>query len=465
MSSQPNDPPTPVHQHPVAVFAERLSTRLDDLATVSLLSMDPAAKRETLVALSTARTQLEALQLRLLSDAETTGACAQSGAATAAGWLAGETRQTRLQARSDLALATRLETLPVLSAGMATGGVNTAQARAIVAILDGLPTRGEYAVSVDQLAAAETHLVDLAAAHDATELKALGRTLLEVIAPEVADELLGRALEAEEAAAARRTTFVMREDDEGTCHGRFRLPARHGQMLRKAIQSLTNPTRNTSVVQGLAQAPIDPDLPAPVRDGVAFTEILEAVDARWLPTHGGVGATVVVTMTLDQLLADLDTAGVCTLDTGGHLSAAEARRLACRAGIIPMVLGSRSVVLDAGTKTRLHTEPMRLAMGVRDRGCTAAGCGRPRRHVPRPPRHPLQRRRRHLGRQRPPPLRPSPPPHPRPPLHPRHTPHRQSHLPPADLGATHTPVEQRSLRGDKTHLGGEWLRRFTALKG
>ena len=82
-------------------------------------------------------------------------------------------------------------------------------------------------------------------------------------------------------------------------------------------------------------------------------------------------------MTLDQLLADLDAAGVATLDTGGRISAAEARRLACRAGIIPMVLGGRSQVLDLGRKRRFHTEGMRLAMGVRDGGCTAEGCEAP----------------------------------------------------------------------------------------
>ena len=82
-------------------------------------------------------------------------------------------------------------------------------------------------------------------------------------------------------------------------------------------------------------------------------------------------------MTLDQLLADLDHAGVCTLDTGGRITAAEARRLACTAGIIPVVLGGESQVLDVGRTRRLHTESMRLAMGVRDGGCTAQGCETP----------------------------------------------------------------------------------------
>ena len=82
-------------------------------------------------------------------------------------------------------------------------------------------------------------------------------------------------------------------------------------------------------------------------------------------------------MTLEQLLADLDHAGVCTLDTGGRITAAGARRLACTAGIIPVVLGGKSQPLDVGRKRRLHNETMRIAMGVRDRGCTAVGCETP----------------------------------------------------------------------------------------
>ena len=35
------------------------------------------------------------------------------------------------------------------------------------------------------------------------------------------------------------------------------------------------------------------------------------------------------------------------------------------------------MVLDAGTKCRFHTEPMRIAMGLRDGGCTAEGCDVP----------------------------------------------------------------------------------------
>ena len=110
---------------------------------------------------------------------------------------------------------------------------------------------------------------------------------------------------------------------------------------------------------------------------LAFSQLLEAIPAKSLPKAGGCSATIVVTMTLEQLLGRLDAAGVCALDTGGQISAAEARRLACAAGIIPVVLGGKSEVLDIGRKRRFHTEAKRIAMAIRDRGCTAVDCDRP----------------------------------------------------------------------------------------
>ncbi len=168
-----------------------------------------------------------------------------------------------------------------------------------------------------------------------------------MIAPELAEQYEGKALAAEEAKALRRTTFTMWQDDEGTWRGRFRVPDLPGQMLEKAILALTSPTRAV----GTNSTGIDPDLPTPTRHGIAFTQLIESVCAKDLPTTGGCAATVVVTMTLEQLLADLDEAGVCTLDTGGRISATRARRLACTA--------------------------VRVAMGVRDKGCTAEGCQTP----------------------------------------------------------------------------------------
>jgi hypothetical protein len=64
------------------------------------------------------------------------------------------------------------------------------------------------------------------------------------------------------------------------------------------------------------------------------------------------------------------------LDTGEKISPGMARRLACEAGIIPVVLGGDSQPLDVGRKSRFYTEAQRIAMLVRDRRCRAEGCDR-----------------------------------------------------------------------------------------
>ena len=388
--------------HPVRAFARQLTTRLDQLAPTAVWSMTPADQRDTLLELAKAKSQLAALELRVLAEADRSGATDTEAACSAADWLAVETQQVRRSVRSDLHLARALEGHLQLAEAMSHGDVNVPQARAITHALGRLPDSGEFAVTAEDRAKAETHLVALAEHHDAKELAILGRKVFEVIAPEVAEEFEGKALADQEAAALRRTTFTMREDDEGTCHGRFRIPVLHGHMLQKFLLAIASPARRATgsnadadhdtdskatgaeggtgegrsgdCVSGVG---IESGLPPSVRQGLAFCQLLEAMPGKDLPTAGGSPATVVVTMTLEQLVAGLQAHGICDLDTGGQITAGEARRLACTAGIIPAVLGGKSEILDLGRRRRFHSSAQRLAMTLRDKVCTAQGCDRP----------------------------------------------------------------------------------------
>jgi uncharacterized protein DUF222/HNH endonuclease len=58
------------------------------------------------------------------------------------------------------------------------------------------------------------------------------------------------------------------------------------------------------------------------------------------------------------------------------ISPAEARRLACDAGIVPMVLGTRSEPLDVGRLSYRIPEGIRRALVIRDQGCAFSGCTR-----------------------------------------------------------------------------------------
>jgi len=87
-----------------------------------------------------------------------------------------------------------------------------------------------------------------------------------------------------------------------------------------------------------------------------------------------VTTTVVVRMTLDALLTGL---GEATIDGAEQpISAATARRLAADGGIIPVVLGGESEVLDLGRTRRLFSRAQRIALAERDDGCAWPGCRR-----------------------------------------------------------------------------------------
>jgi hypothetical protein len=215
----------------------------------------------------------------------------------------------------------------------------------------------------------EAHLVAQALEHDAKALRILGRRVLDVIAPEVGEAHENRVLEKEETDAAAAARFTMSDDGHGRTYGRFTIPTAQAAMLKKALLAIAAPKHQAAV-----HGAVPVRRPGPERLGKAFLDYVERYPTKQLPKAGGLNATVVVTMTLETLNGGLKAA---QLDTGERISASQARLLACEAGIIPIVLGSASQVLDVGRKHRFHHEPQRIAIGVRDQSCTAQGCDWP----------------------------------------------------------------------------------------
>lgn len=84
------------------------------------------------------------------------------------------------------------------------------------------------------------------------------------------------------------------------------------------------------------------------------------------PTSG-VKTQVVVRMSEQALRRDLEL-GDCD-QTGEPMTAGTLRRMAADAGIIPVVLGGRSEVLDLGRRRRLFSRAQRIALLERDGGC------------------------------------------------------------------------------------------------
>ena len=125
--------------------------------------------------------------------------------------------------------------------------------------------------------------------------------------------------------------------------------------------------------------PVCPDdrRPYDQRLGHAFGAFLETVDPSRLPLHGGDATRVLVTVDLATLRGDLGLGSGGGLVGDAPVSAGHVRRLACTSGIIPVVLGGASEVLDLGRTRRLFAPVQRKALALRQPTCRAEGCSIP----------------------------------------------------------------------------------------
>ena len=352
-------------RHRVSVATAHVNAELDSVADASVWSMDAAETAQTLTALARAEAKLVELKARVAAHADDLHLGGDTGASSAAAWLAHQTKTTRAAAGGAVRLGRDLEAHPATRDALAKGELHVEQARVVIRWVDRLPDT----VPAEKVVEAEAHLLGLAREHDATVLNQMGKHLFEVIAPDQADAHEAALLEREEAAAAKACMLTMHDDGQGVTRGSFAIPTLHGAGLRKMLQAITAPKHQAAIQGAGVERP-----PTPEAMGQAFCELIERYPADRLPKTGGVSATVVVLIDLDALTGRLEKAGV--LDTGEKISPAMARRLACETGIIPVVLGGESQPLDVGRKSRYYTPAQRVAMLVRDRGCRAEGCDR-----------------------------------------------------------------------------------------
>ncbi|MEU6135920.1 DUF222 domain-containing protein, partial [Nocardioides sp. NPDC047086] len=159
-----------------------ITNALDGVAGANPVFMATQEKAATLVEIARAKAQLAELELRVLATAE--DVAADSAARDVAAWLHHHTRQRPENLRADLRLAVALDrSYGLVAAAMRAGACNPAQAAVIVQALDDLPAGLDPAIR----AKAEETLVAYATEFDPTRLSRLGRRILDVIAPEIAE--------------------------------------------------------------------------------------------------------------------------------------------------------------------------------------------------------------------------------------------------------------------------------------
>ena len=350
-------------------------------ASVGLASIGDSEVGEAIAELARLGAQVESWRLALEAEADARALAERDAATGTDAWVAALTGTTREAAAGGLRLARLLtEKYAATRDAFAAGRLRIEQVRVIVNAAEQIPTTA----TPTEAQMAEEWLVAQGTGEgtrdhrprDARRLRRAAHRMCAPISHELMvahqDVMLGR----EERLAEAETWLSLGDNGNGTWTGRFVIPALHGQLLQRHLDTLSAPRRLSRDRHGNQVS--DPTLPGsgPVlswteRLGVAFTELLEH-----LPTdgHAANGTTLLITLDLRRTASGL---GAARLETGDHLSAGEARRLACNAGLVPAVLATDSAPLDLGRETRLHTKAQRQALSLTHDSCAITGCQRP----------------------------------------------------------------------------------------
>ena len=268
--------------------------------------------------------------------------------------------------------------------------IHPGQAAAIITALEDVPKT----VPVEDLRAAEQQLVNLARTFCPADLRKAAkriRDILDTDGPEPAEKkAYGResltlanadhgvkfhGYLANENAELFRALIHAGAKPHKTVDGELDprpRTKRQADALTSALTVATNAQGTTAdPTPGAATATTDPAENSDVRATDDTQPASGATKPEFIPGHGP-KAQITVTIDFNDLkAATADKIG--ELVYGDGLSAGAIRRLACDAKVIPVVLGSKSQLLDVGTTVRLVTGPMRQALNVRDKGCVACG--------------------------------------------------------------------------------------------
>ena len=178
---------------PLLRAVDGIGLLLDEVADLNPMYLTTGQKEEMLVALERQTSRLAALKAKALAAADDVAHA--HGTRHAGAWLAHETRQDPPAGRSAQRLAEGLEhRWPILAEAYAAGSVSTAQTRVIGHALDDLPADLDPGLRTR----AEEHLVVEATHFCPRDLKVLGRRVLEVLAPDVAEAHEAKLLERQE---------------------------------------------------------------------------------------------------------------------------------------------------------------------------------------------------------------------------------------------------------------------------
>ena len=337
------------------------------MSTAAVWQDSDAALVAELAALETRLHSTWAQLLSVVAEIDSRGTAATLGYPTTVELVRAIGRVPLGEARARIAAATEVlptrglhgapvpPTLPATAVAVAEHAIGAADVKVIRSILARLPPH----LGDDTRAEIEAELAHHARTLDAGQLTVLGKRILAYL-----DQDGPRPHDTPE--TRRHLSF---RDRDGGCELTGWLDREAAEILRAALSPLAAPRPGTDTEIDLRTAA--------QRDADALVDLAQrSLSAGDLPTEGGERPQVVVTMSLGVLQ---DRIGATSLTFGGPINANLARRIACDARVIPVVLGSRGEPLDVGRASHTVHTAIRRAVSVRDGGCAFPGCSVPAR--------------------------------------------------------------------------------------
>jgi hypothetical protein len=259
-------------------------------------------------------------------------------------------------AREKLRVARALESLPQISAAMATGQLSYSKVRALTRVAT---------------PATESLLLDIAlhgTAHHVEKLVRQFRRVQEV------EELTREARQQ----ANRSLTY--RYDEDGSMHLSVRLPAEAGSLVLKALRAAMPEAPNgfggdcSDPLHVSAETPPPSDPPASwaQRQADALAVLAESFLAHGADALKG-GDRQQIVVHVSQAALSQGERGRCELDDGPAIAVETARRLGCDASRVDILEDDSGEPLDVGRRTRASPPAIRRALDARDKGCIFPG--------------------------------------------------------------------------------------------
>jgi uncharacterized protein DUF222/HNH endonuclease len=274
----------------------------------------------------------------------------RDGHLSAASWLANRFRMAWGTARGHSRVARALEHMPATRRALEAGDVSMSAAQMLVAARDADP---------DAFERGEEQLVEAARIHSMHDLGRVTSFWRQRVEQE-------RNLEGDDGLRARRRLHASR-----TFQGMVRvdgdLDPEAGETLLTALRAVMDAEARNG----------DADEPSPAqRRADALGEICRGwLDLADRQTVAGERPHVTVSIDVGSLVDP--SRGAAELDNTGAVHAEVARRLACDASVMRVIMAGASQPLDVGRRTPVVPPAIRRAVIARDRRCRFPGCDRP----------------------------------------------------------------------------------------